>query len=103
MDNLLDTLYHKNAINCETKIKLTPDGLIPARLKGFPINHKALADGFQKCRLIISQIDSPTYKIAKYLLDFISPITKNEYMLKDSFEFVSMIDRQDIILPFYEL
>ena len=32
---------------------------------------------------------------AKYLLDFISLITKNVYTLKDSFEFVSMIDRQD--------
>ena len=33
--------------------------------------------------------------MAKYLLDFISPITKNEYALKDSFEFVFMIDKQD--------
>ena len=43
----------------------------------------------------MSQIGSPTYKIAKYLLDFISPITKNEYTLKDSFEFVSMTDKRD--------
>ena len=43
----------------------------------------------------MSQIGSPTYKIAKYFLDFISPITKNEYTLKESFAFVSMIDKQD--------
>ena len=46
-------------------------------------------------RQIISQIGTSTYKIAKYLLGFISPITKNEYTLKDSFEFVSMIDKLD--------
>ena len=28
-------------------------------------------------------------------MDFISPIIKNEYKPKDSFEFVSMIDKQD--------
>ena len=43
----------------------------------------------------ISQIGSPTYKIVKYLLAFISLITKNEYTVKDSFEFVSMIDKED--------
>ena len=58
-------------------------------------SHKALIDGLPNYRPIISQIGPPTYKIAKYLLDFISPITKNEYTLKDSFEFVSMIDKQD--------
>ena len=42
----------------------------------------------------MSQIGSPTYKIAKYLFDFISPITKNENTLKDSFKFVSMTDKQ---------
>ena len=57
--------------------------------------HNGLVDGLPNYRPIISQIGSPTYKIAKYLLDFISPITKNEYTLKDSFEFVSMIDKQD--------
>ena len=50
--------------------------------------HKKLVDGFPKCLPVISQIVSPTYKIAKYLLDFISPMTKNEYTLKDSFEHV---------------
>ena len=95
VDNILDTLYEKNAITRDIKTLLTPDGPSPARLYGLPKIHKALVDGLPNYRPIISQIGSPTYKIAKYLLDFISPITKNEYTLKDSFEFVSMIDKQD--------
>ena len=76
-DNVLDTLYEKNAITRDIKTKLTPDEPIPARLYGLPKIHKALVDGLPNYRPIISQIGSPTYKIAKYLLDFISPITKN--------------------------
>ena len=71
---------------------LTRDGPSPACLYGLPKIHKALVDGHPNYRPIKSQIGSPTYKIAKYLLDF---ITKDEYMLKDSSEFVSMIDKQD--------
>ena len=71
---------------------LTRDGPSPACLYGLPKIHKALVDGHPNYRPIIPQIGSPTYKIAKYLLDF---ITKDEYMLKDSSEFVSMIDKQD--------
>ena len=91
-DNIL---YEKNAITCDVKTILTPDGPNPARLYGLPKIHEALVDGLPNYRPIISQIGSPIYKIAKYLLDFISSITKNEYTLKDSLEFVSMIDKQD--------
>ena len=91
-DNIL---YEKNAITCDVKTILTPDEPNPARLYGLPKIHEALVDGLPNYRPIISQIGSPIYKIAKYLLDFISSITKNEYMLKDSFEFVSMSNKQD--------
>ena len=46
-------------------------------------------------RPIISQIGSPTYKIAKFLLGFIQPFTTNEYTVKDTFHFVSMLDGKD--------
>ena len=59
------------------KTILTPDESIPARLYGLPKIHKALVDGLPDYRPIISQIGFLTYKTAKYLLDFTSPITKN--------------------------
>ena len=95
VDNILDTLYEKNAITCDIKTLLTPDGPSPARLYGLPKIHKALVDGLPNYGPTIPQIGSPTYKIAKYLLDSISLVTKNECTLKDSFKFVSMIDKQD--------
>ena len=36
VDNTLDTLYEKNAINRDIKTQLTPDGPSPARLYGLP-------------------------------------------------------------------
>ena len=54
-----------------------------------------MVDGLPNYRPIVSQIGCPTYKIAKDLLDFKSLITKTECTLKDSFEFVSMIDQQE--------
>ena len=94
-DNVLDTLYETNAITCDIKIILTSDRPSPACLYGLPKIHKALVDGLPNYRPIISQIGFPTYKITKYLLHFIPPIAKNEYTLKNSVEFVSMIDKQD--------
>ena len=95
VDNVLETLYEKNAITHDIKTILTPDGPSLAHLHGLPKFHKALVDGLSKYRPIISQIGSPTNKIANYSLDFISPITKNECTFRDSFEFVSMIAKQD--------
>lgn len=57
--------------------------------------YKALIDGIPKCRSILSQIGCLTYNIAKYVLDFVSPITKNEYTLKDFLQFVCLIYKQD--------
>ena len=47
---------------------------------------------FQKCyvplRPILSAIGSCGYKLSKFLLPFIEPITTNEFTVKDSFSFV---------------
>ena len=67
----------------------------PTGLYGLLKIHKALVDGLPNYRPIISQIRFPTNKITRYLLHFIPLITKNEYTHKDSFEYVSMIDKQD--------
>ena len=63
VDNILDTLYEKNAITRDIKTLLTPDGPSPARLYGLPKIHKALVDGLPNYRPIISQIGSSTYKL----------------------------------------
>ena len=37
----------------------------------------------------------PTYKLAKYLLPFLTPLTQNEYTVTDSFHFADEICKQD--------
>ena len=47
VDNVLDTLYEKNAITRDIKTILTPDGPSPAHLYGLPKIDKALVNVFQ--------------------------------------------------------
>ena len=49
--------------------------------------HKPLINGLPPCRLILSVIGSPTYKLAKYLVLVLSDIRQNEFTIKDSFTF----------------
>ena len=100
VDNILDILYEKNAIARDIKTILSLDRPSPASLYALPKIHKALADGLPNHRPVIFQIGFPTYKIVKYSLDFISPITKNEYTLTDLFEFVSMIYKEGVTYRF---
>ena len=93
--NLLSELLSKNSITLNERNELAPNGPNPARLYGLPKIHKPPVDGLPKYRPIISQIGSPTYKIAKFLLSFIQPYTSNEYTVKDTFHFVSMLDGKD--------
>ena len=50
VDNILDTLYEKNAITCDIKTIVTPDKPTPACLYALPKNHKALVDGLPNYR-----------------------------------------------------
>ena len=45
--------------------------------------------------LILSAIAMPTYKLAKFLLPLLTPLTENEYTVKDSFHFAEKICKQD--------
>ena len=91
----MSQLESKNSIDELQRKRLSPQGPTPARLYGSPKIHKPLVDGLPKYRPIISQIGSSTYNLAKFLLTFIQPYTTNEYTVKDSFHFVSMLDSKD--------
>ena len=71
VNNLLAELVQKHSITYAQRMGLQPNGPNPARLYGLPKIHKPSVDGLPKYRPIISQIGSPTYKIAKFLLGFI--------------------------------
>ena len=93
VDQFLSILLSKGSITPTQRNNLSPDGPNPARLYGLPKIHKPLVDGLPKYRPIISQIGAPMYKIAKFLLSFVQP--SNEYTVKDTFHFVSLLDGKD--------
>ena len=95
VDEVLRNLLKKKSISEHDKKTLSPDGPNPARLYGSPKIHKPLVNGLPKYRPIISQIGTCTYEIAKFLLPFITPHTTNNYTVKDTFHFVSMLDNKD--------
>ena len=47
---------------------------------------------------ILLAIGTPTYKLAKFLLKFLTPSTANEFIVIDSFQFAEEICQQDSIL-----
>ena len=46
-------------------------------------------------RPIFSAIGTPTNKVAKFLLKFLTPLTANEFTVIDSFHFAEDIFQQD--------
>ena len=68
-------------------MSIAPTGTRPGMLYGLPKIHKALVNNLPKFRPIISMIATPTYKLSKFLVPIIEPITTNEYTVKDSFAF----------------
>ena len=49
--------------------------------------HKQLVNNCPPLRSILSAIGTPTYNTAKFLVPILKPLTTNNYMLKDMFEF----------------
>ena len=47
------------------------------------------------CRPILSAINTPTYKIAHFLVPILTPVTCNQFTVKDSFKFTEEIRTQN--------
>ena len=67
----------------------------PGILYGLVKVHKEAKNGLLPFRPIVLPISKPTYKLAKYLLPFLTPLTQNESTVTDSFRFVEEICKQD--------
>ena len=59
-------------------------GSRPGTLYGLPKIHKL----GNPLRPIVSSIGTFSYNLAKFLVPIISPLTKNEYTVENSYEFV---------------
>ena len=66
--DVLRNLKNSKAISEDTYIKLCPSGSRPGIMYGLAKVHKQLVNGFPKLRPILSAINTPTYKLAKFLV-----------------------------------
>ena len=66
---------------------LCPRGTRPGILYGSPKVHKPVVNNKPKFRPILSTINTSTYKLSKYIVPLLAPITTNEYTVTNSFAF----------------
>ena len=60
--------------------------------------HKIVTDGLPSFRPILSPTVTLTYKLAKFLVPILEPLTINEYIIKDSFTFAEELQSFDLKL-----
>ena len=92
--NQLLPLKEKNVLDDNIYSKILPVGSQPGKLYGLCKVHKEVVSGCPPFRPIISAIKTPTYHLAKFLLPILEPISKNDFVIKDSFSFVENIRKK---------
>ena len=95
--DFLKTLRDKKIISDQDFSKMCPFGSAPGVLYGLCKVHKKTPEG-DNCppfRPILSAIGTVSYKLAKFLVPILEPITKNQYVCKDSFSFAADVRKQN--------
>ena len=95
LTNLLKELKASEAISETDYKKLKPRGSSFGVLYGLCKTHKKVLDKCPPLRPILSAIKTPSYNLAKFLVPLIEPITKNNFTVKNSFEFSKEICEQN--------
>ena len=87
----LKLLKDKDIIDKDIDKNIKPVGYRPGVLYGLGKVHKEAKNRLPPFQLILSAIGTPAYKLGKYLLPFLTPLTQNEYSVTDSFHFAGEI------------
>ena len=70
-------------------------GSSPGILYGLCNVHKVTQGDCPPFRPILSAIDTPAYKLAKYLFPILAPFTSNQFECNDSFTFATEVRSQN--------
>ena len=92
--NCLDPLLQQKVIDRNLYDRLLHKGSQPGKMYGLCKVHKKCTEGCPPFRPILSAIGTPTYNIAKFLIPILEPLTKNSFVIKDSFSFVEDVKKQ---------
>ena len=93
--DVLKNLRDKKEISIEQYKDLSPSGSSPGIMYGLAKVHKIVTDGLPSFRPILSAISTPTYKLAKFLVPVLEPLTTNDYTIEDSFTFAEELQTFD--------
>ena len=93
--DVLKKLKKKKIISENKYEDLYPVGSRPGILYGRAKIHKPIKDGVPSFRPILSAIGTPTYKLSKFFVPLLTPLTLNEYTIKDSFSFAEELSNYD--------
>ena len=93
--DVLKKLKNKKVISEKKYKDLYPVGSSPGILCGRANIHKPVKDGVPSFRPILSAMGTPTYKLSKFFVPLLTPLTLNEYTMKDSFSFAEELLNYD--------
>ena len=86
LQRFLRKLKQKDFFNEIEYDKLYPSGSAPARINDTTKMHKfSSSDSFPKLRPIFSSMGTFSYKLARFLCDFLSSLVPNDYSCKETF------------------
>ena len=78
IDKIYKKLVDSNSMSEETRRHLKPVGTRPGIMYGSCKVHKKCVDGCPPFRPILSALQTPTYKLAKYLVPILEPLTNKK-------------------------
>ena len=93
----LELLKDKETIDKTTYKNIKPVGSKPGVLYGLEKVHQEAKNAILPFRPILSAIGTPTYKLAKLLLPFLTPLTQNEYTATDLFHLLKKFVNNTLI------
>ena len=94
IDTIFKKLVDSNSMSKEMRKFVKPVGTRPGIMYGNCKVHKQQVDGCPPFRPILSALQTPTYNLAKFLVPTLNPLTKNQYTVKNSFQFTEEICEQ---------
>ena len=100
VDKVLRKLVESNSMTEKTRKSLKPLCSKPDVIYDSCEVHRASLDNRMLFQPILSTLNTPTYKLPKFLVAVSKPLTTNELTVKDSFHFAEeIVDQQpDFIL-----
>ena len=93
IQNILKSLHDKESLTEMLYNKISLVGCHPRILYSQAKVHKPVIDNCPSFRPILDAVNTPSDKLAKFLVPILSPLVINEYVVKDSFAFVKEITK----------